>query len=83
MVLADELVYDVAHAGFNGFRGDALELGVERGVDAERLMVEVVAETLDELLMDEVDEVWGFAGVDVRGGEVERAGFGAGGLVGR
>ncbi len=81
VVLADELVY-VAHAGFNGFRGDALELGVERGVDAEGLVVQVVAETLDELFMDEVDEVGGFGGVDVGWGEIERGGFGSFGLIG-
>ena len=79
VLLADELV-DVAHAVLDGGRGDALEVGVERGVDAQGLRVEVVAKALDELLVDEVDEVRGLACVDVGGREAERFGLGAGGL---
>ncbi len=61
---ADELV-DVLHADFDGFGGGALEVGVERGIDAEALAGEVlVADAADELVVDEVDEVRSFAGVD-------------------
>ncbi len=37
----------------------------------------VVAEALHELVVDEVDEVGSFAGVDVGRGEAERLGLGA------
>jgi len=64
VLLAHDLV-DVLHADFDGFGGGALEVGVERGIDAETLMREVlVADALDELVVNEVDEVGGFAGVD-------------------
>ena len=69
------------HADLDGLGGGALELGVERGVDAEALVREVlVADALDELIVDEVDEVGSFAGVDVGRGEAEGLGLGAGGF---
>ena len=78
--LADELV-DVLHADLDGLGGGALELGVERGVDAEALVREVlVADALDELVVDEIDEVGGFAGVDVGRREAKRLGLGAAGF---
>ncbi len=74
---ADHLV-DVALAGFYGLGREALELRIQRGVDAEGLVGKVVAEALDELIVDEVNEVGRFAGVDVGLGEAEGFGFGAG-----
>ena len=82
VLLADELV-DVPHADFDGFGGGALELGVERGVDAEDVVAELlVADALDDLIVDEVDEVGGFAGVDVGRSEADGLGFGALGFGG-
>ena len=78
MQLTDELV-DVLHSDLDGLGGGTLKFGVERGVDAEALVGDVlVADVLDELVVDEVDEVGGFAGVDVWRGEAE--GFGLCGL---
>ncbi len=75
--LADDLV-DVLHADLDGIGGGALQVGVERGVDAEVLMREVlIADALHELVVDEVDEVGSLAGVDVGRRETERFGFGA------
>ena len=55
-----------------------LQFRIERGVDAEILVREVlIADALDELIVDEVDEVGSFAGVDVGRCEAERLGFGA------
>ena len=80
--LADELV-DVLHADLDGFGGGALQFGVERGVDAEALVGEVlVADAFDELVVDEIDEVGSFAGVDVGWSEAEGFGFGAAGFAG-
>ncbi len=79
---ADHLV-DIFHADLDGFGGGALEFWIERGVDAEALMREaLVADALDELIVDEIDEVGGFAGVDVGWGEAEGLGLGAAGLGG-
>ena len=80
--LADELVY-VLHADLDGLGGGALQFGVERGVDAEALVGEVlIADALDELIVDEIDEVGSFAGVDVGRSEAKRFGLGACGLAG-
>ncbi len=80
--LADHLV-NIFHADLDGFGGGALEFGVERGVDAEALVREaLVADALDELIVDEVDEVGGFAGVDVGRGEAKGLGFSAAGFGG-
>ena len=82
VLLADDVVDDL-DAGFDGLGGGALEIGVERGVDAEVLVGGVlVADALDDLVVDEIDEVGGFAGFDVGGGEVEGLGLGAGGFGG-
>ena len=71
------------HAGFDGLGGGALQLGVERGVDAQRGVRGVgVAEALHDLVVDQVDEVGRFAGVDVGRSEVERLGLGALGFAG-
>ena len=80
--LADHLV-DIFHADLDGLGGGALEFGIERGVDAEALVGEaLVADALDELIVDEIDEVGGFAGVDVGRSEAEGLGFGAAGFGG-
>ncbi len=74
---------DVAHADLDGLGGDALEFGVKRGVDAEGVVgLLLLAEAPVELIVDEVDEVRSFAGVDVLGGEVEGLGGGGAGLGG-
>jgi hypothetical protein len=71
------------HADFDGFGGDFLQLGVERGVDAQAVVLDfVVARALDDLLVDEIDEVGGFRGVDVRRCEADGLGFGALGFFG-
>ena len=81
MLLADDLV-DVLHADFDGLGGGALQIGVERGVDAEALMREIlVADALDELVVNEVDEVGCFAGVDVGRSEAKWLGLGASGFA--
>ena len=77
MLLANDLV-DIAHADLDGLGGGALQLGIERGVDAEVLMRQVlIADALDKLVVDEVDEVRSFAGIDVRRREAERFSLGA------
>ena len=66
VALADEFV-DVLHAGFHGLRRGALELGIERSVDAKALVSKLlVAQARDELVVDEIDEVGGLACVDIR-----------------
>ena len=42
----------------------------------------LVADALDELVVDEIDEVGGFAGVDVGWSEAKRLGLGAAGFGG-
>ncbi len=80
VLFADHLV-DVLHADIDGLRRGALQVGVERGVDAETLVGEVlIADALGELIVDKIDEVGSFAGVDVGGCEAERLGFGSGGF---
>ena len=80
--LADQFV-DIFHADLDGLGGGALEFGVERGVDAEALVGEaLVADALDELIVDEIDEVGGFAGVDVGRSEAKGLGLGAAGFGG-
>ena len=76
------LLVDDVDGVFNGGGGDPLQVGIEGGVDAEAFEVGVaLADFLQELFVDEVDEVGCFAGVDAGGGEVERLLFGAFGLV--
>ena len=59
MLLAHDLV-DVPHADLYSFRGGALQFGVERSVNSEALVGQVlVADALDELIMDKVDKVRG------------------------
>ena len=83
LVLPANNLVDIAHADLYGLGGGALQVGVERGVDAQALVGEVlVADALDELVVDEVDEVGGFAGVDVGRSETEGLGLGAGGFAG-
>jgi len=82
LLLADDFI-NVAHSDLNGVGSNLLEVGVERGVDAEVLMREVlIADALDELVVDEVDEVGGFAGVDVGRRKAERFSLGFLGLRG-
>ena len=74
---ANELV-DVLHPDLDGFGGGTLEFGVERGVDAEVLVGDVlVADASYKLVVNEVDEVGRLAGVDVGWSEAEGFGFGA------
>ena len=74
---------DVAHADLDGLGGDTLEFGIERGVDAERFVgLVLLAEALVELVVDEIDEVGGFARVDVLRGEMELFGGRGAGLGG-
>ena len=54
---------------FDGGGGKALQVGIERSVDAQAFAIEVaLAEFLIQLLVDEVDEVGRFTGVDAGGG---------------
>ncbi len=77
---ADEVV-DTLHAGIDCFGRGTLEFWIERGVDAEAGVGGVgVADALDDLVVDEIDEVGSFAGFDVGLGEVEWLGLGAGGF---
>ena len=71
------LVHDV-DGGIDGRGGKALQVGIEGGVDAQALEVGVaLADLLQKLLVDQVDEVGSFAGVDAGGGEMQRLGLGA------
>ena len=77
VLLADDFV-DVLDTGLDGSGSDGLQVGIERRVDAEVLVGEVlVADALDELVVYQVDEVGGFAGVDVGRREMERLSFSA------
>jgi len=82
VLLANHFV-DVSHADLDGLGGGALEFGVERGVDAEALVRKaLVADALDKLVVNEIDEVGCFAGVDVGRGEAKGLGLGAAGFGG-
>jgi hypothetical protein len=60
----------------------ALQVGIERGVDAQAFAVEVaLAELLHQLIVHQVDEVGRFAGVHAGRGQMQRLGLGALGLV--
>jgi len=75
---ADKLI-DALHAHLDGLGSGALQVGVERGVDAQVLMREVlIADALHKLVVDEIDEVGGLAGVDVGRCQVEGLGLGDG-----
>jgi hypothetical protein len=81
LVLGVDLVdlrVDGGNGLFDGFGSELLQVGIERSVDAQAFLIEVAfAELLVQLLVDEVDEVGRFAGVDAgRGGEMKGRGLG-------
>ena len=76
----DERV-DLFHAVGDGVLGNLLELRVERGVDAQSLLVVIrIAEALGELIADEVNEVGRLTGIESAGIEIEGRGLGLFGL---
>ena len=72
------LIVHLLHHGLDRLGGSVLKLRVERGVDAQALSVHVlVAELLHQLLMNEIDEIGGLAGVHIPGREPDGLGLGA------
>ena len=58
-------------------RGGALQIRIERGVDAVRLIVQfVLAKLVDQRVAHHVDEVWSVAGFDVQRRKLQRCGLG-------
>ena len=76
------LLVDHVNGRIDGGRGDALQVGIERGVDAQAFEVGVaLADPLQQLVVDQVDEVGRLAGIDAGRGKMQRLGLGALGLV--
>ena len=58
------LLVDHVNGGVDGRCGFALQVGIERGVDAQAFAVEVaLAQLLHQLIVHQVDKVRRFAGV--------------------
>ncbi len=81
VLLADDLVH-VLHADLDRLRSSSFQVGIERSVDTEILVGKVlVADSLDKLVVHEVDEVGSLARIDVWRRESKRFGFGACGFA--
>ena len=83
LMLPAHQVVDILHAHFDRFRGGALQLGIERRVDAQRLECATAPgrrHPLRQLVMHQVDEVRRFARIDAGVGEAQRLSLGAIGL---
>jgi len=76
MQVADEIV-DILHANLDRLGGNLLEIRIERGVNAQALVREIlIANALNEPLVNEIDEVGSLACVNVGRGKAKRLGFG-------
>ncbi len=77
----DDLRVHQLHAFIDGFGSGALQVGIDGGVNPQRLLVEVVlAELIGELVLHQVDEIRSIAGLNVRRSQLQRSGFGGVGL---
>ncbi len=79
--LIDLLVHQL-HAFVDGFGGGALQVGIDGGVDPQRLLVQLAfAELVGELVLHQVDKVGSVAGFNVGRRQLQRSGLGAVGLL--
>ena len=80
----DHLLVDQLHAFVDGFGGGLLQVGVNGGVDAQGLLIQVVIAVLvGELVFHQVNEVGRVAGFIVGRRQLKWSGLGAIGLVAR
>ena len=81
MQLVHLRVHDV-NGGVDGLRCQALQIGIERGVDAQAFAVEIaVAEPLRELVVHQIDKVGRFAFVHAGRDQMQRLSLGGLGLI--